>query len=100
MGEEGLLMILADKHTLQIVGASCIGEGASELIAEVTLAMEHGLTIEDIAHTVHSHPTLSEMVLEAAEAVIGRAIHKKGRPVSPKLRGILIEQFPYGIEKI
>jgi dihydrolipoamide dehydrogenase len=100
MGEEGLLMILADKHTLQIVGASCIGEGASELIAEVTLAMEHGLTIEDIAHTVHSHPTLSEMVLEAAEAVVGRAIHKKGRPVGPKLRDILMEQFPYGIEKI
>ena len=93
-------MILADKHTLQIVGASCIGEGASELIAEVTLAMEHGLTIEDIAHTVHSHPTLSEMVLEAAEAVVGRAIHKKGRPVGPKLKDILMEQVPYGIENI
>jgi dihydrolipoamide dehydrogenase len=100
MGDEGLLMILADKHTLQIVGASCIGEGASELIAEVTLAMQHGLTIEDIAHTVHSHPTLSEMVLEAAEAVVGRAIHKKGRPVAPKLRNILMEQVPFGIEKI
>ncbi|UCD00755.1 MAG: dihydrolipoyl dehydrogenase [Promethearchaeota archaeon] len=91
MGEEGLLMILADKHTLQIVGASCIGEGASELIAEITLAMQHGLTIEDITHTVHSHPTLSEMVLEAAEAVVGRAIHKKGRPVGPSLRDILLE---------
>jgi dihydrolipoamide dehydrogenase len=100
MGDEGLLIILADKHTLQIVGASCIGEGASELIAEVTLAMQHGLTIEDIAHTVHSHPTLSEMVLEAAEAVVGRAIHKKGRPAAPKLKNILMEQIPFGIEKI
>ncbi|MFX1302591.1 MAG: dihydrolipoyl dehydrogenase family protein, partial [Promethearchaeota archaeon] len=100
MGEEGLLMILADKHTLQIVGASCIGEGASELIAEITLAMQHGLSIEDITDTVHSHPTLSEMVLEAAEAVVGRAIHKKGRPVGPRLKDILIEQVPFGIEKI
>jgi len=91
MGEEGLFIILADKHTLQIVGASCIGECASELIAEITLAMQHGLTIEDIAHTVHSHPTLSEMVLEAAEAAIGRAIHKKGRPIGPKLKDILLE---------
>jgi dihydrolipoamide dehydrogenase len=91
MGEEGLLMILADKHTLQIIGASCIGEGASELIAEITLAMQHGLTIEDITHTVHSHPTLSEMVLEAPEAVVGRAIHKKGRPVGPRLKDILLE---------
>ncbi len=91
MGEEGLLLILADKHTLQIVGASCIGEGASEMIAEVTLAMQHGLSIEDIAYTVHSHPTLSEMVLEAAEAVVGRAIHKKGRPIGPKLKDILLE---------
>ncbi|UCD02174.1 MAG: dihydrolipoyl dehydrogenase [Promethearchaeota archaeon] len=100
MGEEGLLMILADKHTLQIVGASCIGEGASELIAEVTLAMQHGLTIEDITHTVHSHPTLSEMVLETAEAVVGRAIHKKGRPVGPRLKDILIEQVPLRIEEV
>jgi len=91
MGEEGLLMILADKHTLQIIGASCIGEDTSELIAEITLAMQHGLTIEDITHTVHSHPTLSEMVLEAAEAVVGRAIHKKGRPVGPRLKDILLE---------
>ncbi|MFW9823190.1 MAG: dihydrolipoyl dehydrogenase [Candidatus Thorarchaeota archaeon] len=98
MGEEGLLIILADKHTLQIVGASCIGEGAAELIAEITLAMEHGLTIEDITSTIHSHPTLSEMVLEAAEAVVGKAIHKKGRPITPRLRELLIEQLPLGLE--
>jgi len=95
MGQNGLLIILADKYTLQIVGASCIGEGASELIAEITLAMQHGLSIEDITQTIHSHPTLSEMVLEAAEAVVGRAIHKKGRPVAHSLREILLEQFVY-----
>ena len=98
MGEEGLLIILADKHTLQIVGASCIGEGAPELIAEITLAMEHGLTIEDITDTIHSHPTISEMVLEAAEAVVGKAIHKKGRPITPRLRDLLMEQLPLELE--
>ena len=100
MGESGLLIMIADKHTLQIVGASCIGEGASELIAEIALAMENGLTIEDITNTIHSHPTLSELVLEAAEAVVGRAIHKKGRPIAPRLKTILMEQIPFGIEKI
>ncbi|MFX1456073.1 MAG: dihydrolipoyl dehydrogenase [Promethearchaeota archaeon] len=98
MGESGLFILIADKHTLQIVGASCIGEGASELIAEVALAMQNGLTIEDIKETIHSHPTLSELVLEAAEAVVGRAIHKKGRPITPRLRDVLIEQIPFEIE--
>jgi len=95
MGQNGLLIILADKYTLQIVGASCIGEGASELIAEITLAMQHGLSVEDITKTIHSHPTLSEMVLEAAEAVVGRAIHKKGRPIAHSLREKLLEQLVY-----
>jgi dihydrolipoamide dehydrogenase len=97
LGEKGLLMILADKHTLQIVGASCIGEGASELIAEITLAMQNGLTIENITETIHSHPTLSEMVLEAAEAVVGMAIHKKGRPYVPLLKEIMMSQ-PFEME--
>jgi dihydrolipoamide dehydrogenase len=98
MGEEGLLIILADKFTTQIIGASCIGEGASELIAEIALAMQNGLSIEDITATIHSHPTLSEMVLEAAEAIVGRAIHKKGRPITPRLRDLLMEQMPFEIE--
>ena len=97
MGDEGLLMILADKHTLQILGASCIGEGAPELIAEIALAMQNGLTIEDITTTIHSHPTLSEMVLEAAEAVVGMAIHKKGRPYVPIMKRIMMSQ-PFEME--
>ncbi|MFW9878575.1 MAG: hypothetical protein ACFFG0_36300, partial [Candidatus Thorarchaeota archaeon] len=75
-----------------------IGEGAPELIAEIALAMQNGLTVEDIIGTIHSHPTLSEMVLEAAEAIVGRAIHKKGRPITPRLRDVLMEQISYGIE--
>ncbi|MFX1276690.1 MAG: dihydrolipoyl dehydrogenase [Promethearchaeota archaeon] len=79
--EEGFIMILADKNTHKIIGASCIGAEAPELISEVSLAMQHGLTVHDIGETIHSHPTISEMVLEGAEAVVGMAIHKKGRPI-------------------
>lgn len=79
--EEGFLITLADKESLRIIGASCIGVEASEIIAELALAMKHGLTIHDISTTIHSHPTISEMVLEGSEAVIGKAIHKKGRPI-------------------
>jgi dihydrolipoamide dehydrogenase len=82
MGEEtGFIMVLADKQTHKIVGASCIGTEASELIAEIALAMQHGFTIHDVVETIHSHPTVSEMVLEGCEAVVGKAIHKKGRPI-------------------
>ncbi len=79
--EEGFIMILADKNTYKIVGASCIGAEAPELISEVSLAMQHGLTVHDVGETIHSHPTISEMVLEGAEAVVGMAVHKKGRPI-------------------
>jgi dihydrolipoamide dehydrogenase len=79
--EEGFIMTLAEKDTFKIIGASCIGIEASELIAELTLAIKHGLTVQDIVETIHSHPTISEMVLEGSEAVVGKAIHKKGRPI-------------------
>jgi len=79
--EDGFLMILADKKSHKIIGASCIGTEAPELIASVAVAMQHGLTTHDLAETIWSHPTISEMVLEAAEDVFGMAIHKKGRPV-------------------
>jgi dihydrolipoamide dehydrogenase len=79
--EEGFIMILADKNTHKIIGASCIGIEAPELISELSLAIQHDLTVHDIAETIHSHPTISEMVLEGAESVVGKAIHKKGRPI-------------------
>ncbi|MBY9014311.1 MAG: dihydrolipoyl dehydrogenase [Candidatus Lokiarchaeota archaeon] len=82
MGEEdGFILIIADKKTSKILGASCIGSEASELISEISLAMQHGLTVHDVASTIHSHPTISEMVLEGMEDVYGMAIHKKGRPL-------------------
>jgi dihydrolipoamide dehydrogenase len=79
--EEGFIMVLADKKSHKLLGASCIGAEASELISEIALAIKNGLTIHEVTETIHSHPTISELVLEGCESVIGRSIHKKGRPI-------------------
>jgi dihydrolipoamide dehydrogenase len=82
LGEErGFIFILADKKTSKILGASCIGAAAPDLIAEIALAMKNDLTVHQVVETIHSHPTLSEMVLEGMEDVFGMAIHKKSRPI-------------------
>jgi dihydrolipoamide dehydrogenase len=76
MGEtEGAVKILADATTDRIVGVHIVGAGASDLIAEATVAMEMGASAEDVARSVHAHPTLAESVKEAAMAVDGRALH-------------------------
>ena len=76
MGEiTGMVKIVADTGTDNILGAHIIGAHASDMIHELAVAMQHGLTVMDIAHTIHSHPTLSEAILEAAEDVHGRAVH-------------------------
>lgn len=59
----------------RLVGAGVVGPEASELIAELTLALEMGSSLEDLALTVHAHPTLSEAVHEAAEHALGQAVH-------------------------
>jgi dihydrolipoamide dehydrogenase len=76
MEAEGQLKILADKKTDRILGAFCVGAQASQLIAELTLAMEFGASAEDVARTCHAHPTLSEIVKDAAENAGGWAIHQ------------------------
>jgi len=77
MGEEkGFMQVSADASNGQILGATCIGEGAPELISEIALAMQNKITAEGVAETIHSHPTISEMVLESVEDVYGMAIHK------------------------
>jgi dihydrolipoamide dehydrogenase len=76
MGEiSGMFKIIADEDTDRILGAHIIGPHASDLIHEIALAMEKGLTVKDIAHTIHAHPTLSEGIMEAAEDVHDTAIH-------------------------
>jgi dihydrolipoamide dehydrogenase len=72
----GMVKIVADATTDRILGAHIVGPQASELIAELVLAMEFGASSEDIARTIHAHPTLSESVHEAALAVDGRALHR------------------------
>ncbi len=71
----GLVKILSDSRTDRILGVHIVAPNASELIAEAVLAMEFGASAEDIARTVHAHPTLAEAVHEAALAVDKRAIH-------------------------
>jgi dihydrolipoamide dehydrogenase len=72
---QGFVKFIADADTDELLGCHMIGPGVSELISEVVLAFEYRGASEDIGVTVHSHPTLSEAVKEAALAVLGRAIH-------------------------
>jgi len=75
----GLVKILRDKASDRLLGAHVIGPSASELLGQSVLAMEFDATIEDIAHTIHAHPTLSEAMHEAALSADGRAIHIANR---------------------
>ena len=72
---EGRVKILAHTETDRILGVHIIGPRAGDLIAEAVVAIEFGATSEDIARSSHAHPTLSEVVKEAAFAVDGRTIH-------------------------
>jgi dihydrolipoamide dehydrogenase len=72
----GLVKIMADSETDEILGVHIFGANASELIAECVVAMEFQGSSEDLARIVHAHPTLSEAVHEAAMHVDRRAIHR------------------------
>lgn len=72
---DGFMKYIFDKKTGRLLGAHCIGAEATELIAELTLAVSKKLTVEDLAETIHAHPTLSELVLETAENALGEGIH-------------------------
>ena len=71
----GFIKFIADAETDELLGAHMIGPNVSELIQEAVLAFEYRGSSEDIGITVHSHPTLSEAVKEAALGVLGRSIH-------------------------
>jgi dihydrolipoamide dehydrogenase len=72
---DGFVRLVADGEAGFVLGAQIVGPEASELIAEVGLAVEMGATLEDLAGTVHTHPTLSEAVHEAALGALGHSIH-------------------------
>jgi len=76
MGEtEGMVKIIADSDTSELLGLHILGAHASDLIAEGTLALSMEATAEEIVNTIHAHPTLAETIAEAAEGIIGRPIH-------------------------
>jgi dihydrolipoamide dehydrogenase len=72
---DGLTKVLIDPDTHRVLGAGIVGHGAGDLIAEVIHAIEMGAVAEDLALTIHPHPTLSETVMEAAEAALGKSVH-------------------------
>lgn len=73
---DGMVKFIADKRTDQILGVFIVGPNASEMIAEAAIAMEFGASAEDIGRSFHAHPTLSEIVKEAALDVNKEAIHQ------------------------
>jgi dihydrolipoamide dehydrogenase len=67
---DGLTKIIADADTGRVLGVGIVGPGAGEVIAEGALAVETAMTVEDLAVTIHTHPTLSETLMEAAESLL------------------------------
>lgn len=72
---DGMVKVISDQKTGKLLGVHVVGAEASNLIAEATLAIEMGAHVEDLALTVHAHPTLPETLMEAAEVALGHAIH-------------------------
>lgn len=72
---DGFVKWVIEKGSRRILGLEIVGPDASDLIAEGALAVEMGAFAEDVALTVHAHPTLAEGLMEAAKAAIGEAVH-------------------------
>jgi len=81
---EGFVKVIADKESKLLLGATIVGAEASDLIAEAALALEMGAYVEDVALTIHAHPTLPEAFMEACKAALGEAIHALNRPERPR----------------
>lgn len=72
---EGFIRLVTDKTNNVLLGAQVAGVGASDLIGELTLAVEAGMSTEDVALTIHAHPSLAETIMDASEAELGMPIH-------------------------
>ncbi len=72
---DGFVKVVADADTKQLLGVIAVGRGVSEFIGEATLALEMGAFLEDVALTIHPHPTMSEAFQEAVEGALGQAVH-------------------------
>jgi dihydrolipoamide dehydrogenase len=84
---DGFVKVVADRNTKLILGVTMVGPEAADLVAEAALALEMGAYVEDVALTVHAHPTLPEAFMEACKAALGEAIHMLNRPERPKKGG-------------
>lgn len=82
METDGFVKMIADAKTNVLLGVHIVGPEASNLISEAALAIEMGARLEDLALTIHPHPTLGETMMEAAEATLGHAIHMIQKPLS------------------
>jgi len=80
---EGFVKVIGDRASKLLLGATICGPEASDLIAEAALALEMGAYLEDVALTIHAHPTLPEAFMEACKAALGEAIHMLNRPERP-----------------
>jgi dihydrolipoamide dehydrogenase len=81
---EGFVKVVGDRATKLLLGVTICGHAASDVIAEAALALEMGAYLEDVALTVHAHPTMPEAFMEACKAALGEAIHALNRPERPK----------------
>jgi dihydrolipoamide dehydrogenase len=81
---EGFVKVVGDRSTKLLLGATICGPEAADLVAEASLALEMGAYLEDVALTIHAHPTLPEAFMEACKAALGEAIHALNRPERPR----------------
>jgi dihydrolipoamide dehydrogenase len=80
---DGFVKVVADKATKLLLGVTIVGPEAADLIAEAALALEMGAYLEDVAMTIHAHPTLPEAFMEACKAALGEAVNALNRPERP-----------------
>jgi dihydrolipoamide dehydrogenase len=76
---DGFVKVVIDAESKEVLGIHVCGNGAGDVIAEAALAIEMGALAEDLALTIHAHPTLPEAIMEAAKASLGEAIHIQNR---------------------
>jgi dihydrolipoamide dehydrogenase len=81
---EGFVKVIGDRTSRLLLGATICGPEAADLIAEPALALEMGAYVEDVALTIHAHPSLPEAFMEACKAALGEAIHALNRPERPR----------------
>ncbi len=81
---EGFVKVIGDRDSKLLLGVTICGHEAADLIAEAALALEMGAYLEDVALTIHAHPTLPEAFMEACKLALGEPIHVLARPERPR----------------